>query len=49
MANTNLSTVELKQMRDAFSRCLNANYIHVEDDGDFAIETKENTLFFSDI
>lgn len=45
MANTNLSVIELKQMRDAFSRCLNANYIHVEDDGDFAIETKGNTLF----
>lgn len=28
-----------------YQRCLNANYIHVEHDGDYAIEREGNTLF----
>ena len=28
-----------------YKRCLNANYTHVENDGDYALERVDNTLY----
>lgn len=45
MDTKNLTKEDYYALKNAFSRCLNATYTHVENDGDYALQVEGDTLY----